>query len=682
MKKFTSFMLSLLLVFGSFFASNVHVVAKPAPLGVTYQSHVQNVGWQDWVFDSSISGTTGQALRLEAVQIELVNLPEGAEISYSTHVQNVGWQPWVSDGETAGTSGRALRLEAIRIELVNLPGYSVEYQVHVQNIGWQDWVADGAIAGTTGRALRLEAIRIRIVDYRADLSDYYMALYNVDEIDYTDASWAIYQEIVDENVVTVVDTQDDVDAATAAILAAQEDLVMIGDISEYNAALEAVSEEDYTDVTWAAYMLIVDDNVVTDQDSQADIDAATAAITAAQDDLIEVADMSAYLEALAEKVEIDYTPASWAPYQVVLDANVVDNQDSQSAVDTATANIIAAQAGLVLKLKGYYDALDIVDEEDYTTVSWELYQEFLAANVLTSSMSQTYIDFVTQKIIDAQSDLLVHLGVLTAYNAALAGVDEEDYTLVSWAAYLLVVEDNMVDNQDSQADIDAATAAILDAQEDLIHIASLTAYNAALAGVDEEDYTMISWAAYMLIVDENVVDDQDSQADVDAATAAILAAQEDLVHIASMTAYNAALAGVDEDDYSASSWAAYMLIVDENVVDNQDTQSDVNAATAAILAAQEDLIPNSTLEADKITVLLLGPIFVTDDLVEKAQALVDPRFTVEILTYDGTYINASGVAILAGTAGTISFRVVETLDSTNVTSTGVLSITVFPSIPD
>ena len=38
-------------------------------------------------------------------------------ISYSTHVQNVGWQDSVYDGEMSGTSGQSLRLEAIKIEV-------------------------------------------------------------------------------------------------------------------------------------------------------------------------------------------------------------------------------------------------------------------------------------------------------------------------------------------------------------------------------------------------------------------------------------------------------------------------------------------------------------------------------------------------------------------------------------
>jgi len=93
----------------------------------------------------------------------------------------------------------------------------------------------------------------------------------------------------------------------------------------------------------------------------------------------------------------------------------------------------------------------------------------------------------------------------------------------------------------------------------------------------------------------------------------------------------------------------------------------VNAASATIIAVHTDLVPNSSLEIDKITVLLLGPIFLTDDLVEKSQTLDNPRFTVEVQSYNGTYIN---------------LRVVETLDPDNTAATGVLSITVIPSVAD
>ena len=39
--------------------------------GVTYRTHVQTFGWQDWVSDGQKSGTSGLAKRLEAIDIKL-----------------------------------------------------------------------------------------------------------------------------------------------------------------------------------------------------------------------------------------------------------------------------------------------------------------------------------------------------------------------------------------------------------------------------------------------------------------------------------------------------------------------------------------------------------------------------------------------------------------------------------
>jgi beta-N-acetylglucosaminidase/uncharacterized protein YjdB len=132
-------------------------------VGVTYQAHVQSIGWQGAVNDNQQAGTMGQDLRVEALKISLVNAKAGMYISYQTHVQNIGWQNWVTDGQQAGTTGQSLRIEALKIKLNNAKGYHVMYQAHIQNVGWSDWVEDGQQVGTTGKGLRLEAIRIKIV---------------------------------------------------------------------------------------------------------------------------------------------------------------------------------------------------------------------------------------------------------------------------------------------------------------------------------------------------------------------------------------------------------------------------------------------------------------------------------------------------------------------------------------
>lgn len=130
-----------------------------------YETHVQNVGWQEWVSGGEVAGTTGQALRVEALNIVLSGGPYSGGIKYSAHVQNIGWQGYMFDGDTAGTSGEAKRVEAIMIELTGAVAdhYDVYYHAHVQNYGWLDWASNGGVAGSTGLGLRVEAIQIQLV---------------------------------------------------------------------------------------------------------------------------------------------------------------------------------------------------------------------------------------------------------------------------------------------------------------------------------------------------------------------------------------------------------------------------------------------------------------------------------------------------------------------------------------
>lgn len=131
---------------------------------IEYKSHVQNVGWQNKVNDGATSGTSGRKLRVEAIMLESVNLPEDIKLKYRVHVQDVGWQAWKNEGEIAGTEGRSKRIEAIKIKLENSEKYSIRYRVYVQDIGWQEWVNDGETAGTEGESKRVEAIQIQIVE--------------------------------------------------------------------------------------------------------------------------------------------------------------------------------------------------------------------------------------------------------------------------------------------------------------------------------------------------------------------------------------------------------------------------------------------------------------------------------------------------------------------------------------
>lgn len=133
---------------------------------IIYRTHVQSIGWQDYVKDGKTSGTSGQALRLEGINIKIENAKLSGDIEYRTHVQNIGWQGYVKNGEMSGTSGQALRLEAISIKLTGdiEKNYDIYYRVHCQSIGWMGWAKNGENAGTAGLAYRLEAIEILLLD--------------------------------------------------------------------------------------------------------------------------------------------------------------------------------------------------------------------------------------------------------------------------------------------------------------------------------------------------------------------------------------------------------------------------------------------------------------------------------------------------------------------------------------
>lgn len=169
------FILAFIFMFFFFFTLSSYEAKADTTNGdnisVKYSTHVQNIGWQNSVYDGQLAGTSGQSLRLEGITISLDNPISGMRIKYQTQIQNIGWQNWVYDGQVSGTLGKGLRLEAIKIILEGAPsGYHIQYQVHVQNVGWQNWVQDGAMAGTQGQSLRLEGIRIRIVKAESSLT--------------------------------------------------------------------------------------------------------------------------------------------------------------------------------------------------------------------------------------------------------------------------------------------------------------------------------------------------------------------------------------------------------------------------------------------------------------------------------------------------------------------------------
>ena len=197
-------------------------------LGVRYSAHVAGDGWQNWVQNGQLAGTTGQKKSIEALKIELTgSKSDSYDIHYRVFVEGKGWQKYVSNGETAGTTGESRHIEAIQIILIEkikdiqisgvakntltyttnvdglgwlgtsengeqsgtvemqkaltgikikisgISGLGVEYSTHIPNVGWQGYVADGKESNATGNKKQLEAIKIRLTGSQASQYDIY-----------------------------------------------------------------------------------------------------------------------------------------------------------------------------------------------------------------------------------------------------------------------------------------------------------------------------------------------------------------------------------------------------------------------------------------------------------------------------------------------------------------------------
>jgi len=292
--------------------------AVDSPVGVAYRGHIQDRGDYpldgSWIDSPEIIGTTGQSKRIEGFEIKLTGtVPGGMELRYNVHVQNKGWlydeddsADWPKDGAYAGTRGNSLRIEAVKIVLTDsegkpVGGYAVQYRGHVQNVGDlpaddSQWLTDGEQLGTVGSSLRLEALLVQVVktgQKDADLSDYTALLEQLDQLgeaDYTAPSWAALQSTITAHPVTVKNSQTEVDAAVAAIQVAYDKLekkteTNLSTYADLLTKIEKLKQADYTEQSWVALQAVLNKNLVTVENTQAEVDAVVAAIQLAYDKL-------------------------------------------------------------------------------------------------------------------------------------------------------------------------------------------------------------------------------------------------------------------------------------------------------------------------------------------------------------------------------------------------------------
>ena len=167
---------------------------------IYYHVYVENVGWLDWATNDQISGTVGYGNPLKAIEIKLVekgqpapgdtekpNMIKPITIRYQAHVSGIGWQDYMENGDLAGSSNYTNSLEALKMQIacqgditgsveyqahisgIGLTGelatkYDIYYHVYVENVGWLDWATNDQISGSVGYGNSLKAIEIKLVE--------------------------------------------------------------------------------------------------------------------------------------------------------------------------------------------------------------------------------------------------------------------------------------------------------------------------------------------------------------------------------------------------------------------------------------------------------------------------------------------------------------------------------------
>lgn len=363
------------------------------------------------------------------------------------------------------------------------------------------------------------------------------------EANYTAASYAAAKTAYDAAVAVPANLgkadQATVDTAANNLKAAIGALVEVdADYTALNAAITAAGKiketsrksateniANYTAETWATFAAAkaAAEAVPTGlkKSSQADIDNATAALTAAQNALewapFDYTDTQALLDEIDALDEMDYTAPSWANLMAKKDALVMDytmenfskGMSQYTALNTAKKALKAADAADYTAVDAALAAAAALNAEDYTAETWAAVEEAVAAVVTgLNANHQAEVDAMAQAINDA-IDALVEAEApekdadYTALNAALADaakVDTDKYTEDTVAALAQAVDaGNRVPadlKESAQGTIDAAAQAINDAIAALVEKpvpADYTALEAALAAaekVDSSKYTI------------------------------------------------------------------------------------------------------------------------------------------------------------------------------------------------
>ncbi len=243
------------------------------------------------------------------------------------------------------------------------------------------------------------------------------------ETDYTATSWTAMQAaLTAANAALTSEDAEVVSGAAADLNEAIEALVNKPNLTALNAAItaaEAKTEADYTAASWSAMQTaLTAAKAALTSESQDAVNTATANLNAAVTALKTKPNYAALQAKIDEAKELnasDYTVASWASFEMALEAaEEALTADTQNAVDSAKNGLEVAINGLRKKPTTQVETVDYtalneaiakaeaLDETEYTEESWAVLLEKLSfAMIQTSGKYQATVDNATNGLNDA-----------------------------------------------------------------------------------------------------------------------------------------------------------------------------------------------------------------------------------------------------------------------------------------
>ena len=370
-----------------------------------------------------------------------------------------------------------------------------------------------------------------------------------EEIDYTEGSWEAFlaarviADAMPEN------TQIEINAKTNALIEAislLEIKVTVIDKSLLNAVKSAASakvEANYTENSWDAFQLALNEAIILPETTQIEIDAKTAAIVEAialleaKTGVIDKSVLNAVKTAIEAKVESDYISNSWEAFQIAVAEGLAMPEATQIEIDAKTVTLVEAISLLVANQniidKALLNAAKLAAlakiETDYTPESWTLFIDAKTEAFALPETTQVEVNNKTRAITDA-IDLLVALNKtnLNAAKTEAKAKKENAYSATSWSAFITALNTALAMPEVTQANIDAKTDAIKVAIELLVMLdkTELKAVKNDALSKNEADYVPASWLLFREELEKALAMPQTEQSEIDAKVAAIKEAIE------------------------------------------------------------------------------------------------------------------------------------------------------------